>query len=89
MYNVGADGELRNLEVVKLILDHLGKSHDLIQYVPDRLGHDRRYAIDSAKAHDKLRWKPLHRPEEGIRATVDWYVRNEGWWAPLLEAPHA
>jgi dTDP-glucose 4,6-dehydratase len=75
---------MRNLEVVKLILDRLGKSHDLIKYVPDRLGHDRRYAIDSTKAHEKLGWKPLHRPAEGIAATVDWYVENRAWWEPLL-----
>ena len=54
VYNVGSDGELPNLEVVKMILDHLGKPHSLIQYVPDRLGHDRRYAIDSAKAREHL-----------------------------------
>jgi len=84
VYNVGADGELPNIEVVKLILDHLGKPHDLIKYVQDRLGHDRRYAIDSTKAHERLDWKPLRRPEEGIRATVDWYVKNRAWWEPLL-----
>jgi dTDP-glucose 4,6-dehydratase len=85
VYNVGADGELPNIQVVKMILDHLGKSHDLIKYVPDRLGHDRRYAIDSSKARQTLNWKPLRRPEEGIRATIDWYVKNPGWWQPLLK----
>jgi dTDP-glucose 4,6-dehydratase len=85
VYNVGADGEVRNLEVVKLILDLLGKSHDLITYVTDRLGHDRRYAIDSSKAHEKLGWKPQHRPEVGIAETVDWYMKNEVWWKPLLD----
>jgi dTDP-glucose 4,6-dehydratase len=86
VYNVGGDGEMRNIEVVKMILDHLGKPHSLIGYVTDRLGHDRRYAIDSSKAQRELGWKPLHRPEEGIRETVDWYVANHDWWEPLLAA---
>src|SRR3954471_20794052 len=64
VYNVGADGEMRNIEVVKLILDHLGKSPDLINFVSDRLRAQPRHAIDSSKAHEKLGWKPLHRPEE-------------------------
>ncbi len=83
VYNVGADGELRNLEVVRLILDQLGKPESLIQFVKDRLGHDRRYAIDSSKARRDLGWKPRHRPEPGIRETVDWYVANRSWWEPL------
>lgn len=85
IYNVGSDGEMENIAVVKLILDHLGKPHDLIQFVKDRLGHDRRYAIDSAKIRNKLAWKPLHKPEQGIRETIDWYVKNRAWWEPLLE----
>src|SRR3954463_1057603 len=64
-YNVGSDGELPNIEVVKMILAALGKPESLIKYVPDRLGHDRRYAIDSSKARAQLGWKPLHRPEQG------------------------
>ena len=84
VYNVGSDGEMRNIDVVKMILAHLGKPESLIKYVPDRLGHDRRYAIDSSKAHRDLQWKPLHRHEEGIRETIEWYVRNRDWWEPLL-----
>ncbi len=86
VYNVGGDGELRNIEVVKMILDRLGKPHSLIQYVTDRLGHDRRYAIDSAKTQSELKWKPLHRPEQGIADTIDWYVNNRAWWEPLLKS---
>ncbi len=52
--------------------------------MPDRLGHDRRYAIDSTKAHEQLKWKPRHRHEEGIKRTIDWYVHNRAWWEPLL-----
>ena len=84
VYNVGGDGEMKNIDVVKMILGHLGKPETLISYVKDRLGHDRRYAIDSTKIHQALAWKPLHRPEEGIRETVDWYVANRAWWEPLL-----
>ena len=85
VYNIGADGELPNIDVVRLILAHLGKPASLISYVTDRLGHDRRYAIDSTKAHRELGWKPRHRPQQGIRETVDWYLANRAWWEPLLK----
>ncbi len=85
VYNVGSDGEMRNIDVVNMILAHLGKPQTLIKYVPDRLGHDRRYAIDSSKAHAELQWKPQHQHEKGIRETIDWYVRNRDWWQPLLK----
>ena len=84
VYNIGSDGEMKNIDVVKMILDHLKKPHDLIQFVKDRLGHDRRYAIDSTRIRTELNWKPLHRPDNGIRDTVDWYVANRAWWEPLL-----
>ncbi|MEO7932876.1 MAG: dTDP-glucose 4,6-dehydratase [Chthoniobacterales bacterium] len=84
VYNIGGDGELLNIEVVKMILDRLGKSHNLISYVTDRLGHDRRYAIDSSKIQMQLGWRPKHRPETSIPATVDWYLANRAWWEPLL-----
>lgn len=89
VYNVGGDGELKNIDVVKMILDHLGKPHSLISYVRDRLGHDRRYAIDSSFAQKSLGWKPLHRPEEGIRRTIDWYTTHPTWWEPLLKSAEA
>lgn len=85
IYNIGSDGEMRNIDVVKMILEHLGKPQTLIQFVPDRLGHDRRYAIDSTKIHAQLGWKPLHQHQHGIRETIDWYVRNRAWWEPLLK----
>ena len=80
IYNVGSDGEMKNIDVVNMILDRLRKPKELIRYVADRLGHDRRYAIDSSKIRNELNWKPLHRREEGIRETVDWYVANRAWW---------
>jgi dTDP-glucose 4,6-dehydratase len=85
IYNVGSDGEMKNIDVVHMILDHLGKPRDLIRFVTDRLGHDRRYAIDSSKARAELNWKPRHRPEQGIRETIDWYLANRAWWEPLID----
>jgi dTDP-glucose 4,6-dehydratase len=87
VYNVGADAELQNIEVVELILESLGKSRDLITYVTDRLGHDRRYAIDSAKLRTELDWKPIHTPHQGIRETVQWYLDNQAWWEKILTRP--
>lgn len=89
VYNIGSDGEMRNIDVVKMILDELGKPHELIQYVTDRLGHDRRYAIDSSKARTELEWKPRHQHTDGIRETIQWYVANREWWMPLLKKPNA
>ena len=87
VYNLGGDGEMENIAVVELILETLGKPRELISYVKDRLGHDRRYAIDSTKIRSELGWKPLHTPREGIRQTVEWYLENRAWWEPLLSKP--
>jgi dTDP-glucose 4,6-dehydratase len=80
VYHVGADTERRNLDLVRSILSHLGKSENLIQFVPDRPGHDRRYAIDSTKLRAEIGWKPLHDFEEGLSETIEWYRQNEAWW---------
>ena len=80
IYNVGADNERRNLDLVRSILSHLGKSEDLIHFVTDRPGHDRRYAIDSTKLRTELGWKPLHDFEKGLAETIEWYRQNESWW---------
>ena len=87
VYNIGAGGEMENIAVVELILETLGKPRGLISYVADRLGHDRRYAIDSTKIQVELGWKPLHMPRDGIRETVKWYLENRQWWEPLLPKP--
>ena len=79
IYNVGADNERRNLDLVRSILSHLGKSEELIQFVPDRPGHDRRYAIDSSKLRTEIGWKPLHNFEQGLAETIEWYRQNESW----------
>ena len=79
VYNVGGDSERTNLEVVKTILKQLNKSEDLINFVKDRPGHDRRYAIDFSKIQEELGWKPEYTFENGIKETIDWYVNNKKW----------
>jgi dTDP-glucose 4,6-dehydratase len=85
VYNFGGGNEMANIDVVKLILKRLNKPETLIAFVTDRLGHDRRYAIDSSFAERELQWKPRHKFEEGLAETVDWYLQNQSWWQPLLE----
>ncbi len=82
VYNIGGDQERTNIEVTERILDLLGKGRDLIAYVTDRPGHDRRYSISSAKAH-ALGWTPQVSFEEGLAGTVTWYRENESWWRRL------
>ncbi len=79
VYNIGGHNEKTNLEITKLLLDKLGKSHDLITYVEDRKAHDRRYAMDASKIEKELGWKPEHTFEEWIDGTIDWYINNEEW----------
>ena len=74
VYNVGGNNEYSNLTIVKLILDELGKSYELIEFVKDRPGHDLRYAIDSSKIKYELGWEPLYTFEDGLRSTISWYV---------------
>lgn len=78
-YNIGARNEQYNIDVVKAILDAVGKPHYLITYVTDRLGHDRRYAIDPTKAETELGWKPETKWQDGLAATIDWYRENRNW----------
>lgn len=80
IYNVGGHNEKQNIEVVKTILRALGKGDELITFVKDRPGHDRRYAIDPAKIHRELGWLPQTSFDEGIQKTVDWYLQNRAWW---------
>ena len=79
VYNIGSRNEKYNIDVVKSLLDALGKPHSLITYVTDRLGHDRRYAIDPTKAEAELDWKPQVTWEEGLQLTIDWYRNNQPW----------
>ncbi len=79
-YNIGARNEQYNIDVVHAILDALGKPYSLIKYVTDRLGHDRRYAIDPTKAETELGWKPLTSWKDGLAGTIDWYQNNQQWF---------
>jgi dTDP-glucose 4,6-dehydratase len=82
-YLIGADGETDNKTVVELILDYMGQPTDAYNTVPDRAGHDLRYAIDSTKLREELGWLPKYRDfEQGLSATIEWYRDNEDWWAP-------
>ncbi len=84
VYNIGADHEMTNIEIVKLILKELNKDESLIEYVKDRPGHDRRYAIDSSKIQTELGWKPEFNFEEAIVQTIRWYLENRSWWEKIL-----
>ncbi|MDO4720443.1 MAG: dTDP-glucose 4,6-dehydratase [Peptostreptococcaceae bacterium] len=79
VYNIGGNNEKTNIEIVGLILDRLNKPQSLISYVEDRLGHDRRYAIDNSKICRELGWRPSYTFEQGIEETIDWYLENEDW----------
>ena len=78
-YNIGGHNEKRNIDIVKLILKHLEKSEELIEYVTDRKGHDYRYAIDPTKINSELGWIPETKFEDGIVKTIDWYLNNKEW----------
>ncbi|MBI1745719.1 MAG: dTDP-glucose 4,6-dehydratase [Acidobacteria bacterium] len=79
IYNIGGNNEKTNLEIVNLVLDQLKKSAALIRHVQDRPGHDRRYAIDAAKIGSELNWQPRVQFSDGMRRTIDWYVKNQDW----------
>ncbi|MBW4084535.1 dTDP-glucose 4,6-dehydratase [Paenibacillus sp. S150] len=87
VYNVGGHNERTNLEVVKTIIQALGKSEDLIEFVADRLGHDKRYAIDPTKL-ETLGWKPAYTFETGIAQTIQWYTDNAQWWGHILSSEY-
>lgn len=89
-YLIGADGERSNIDVLRMIMEAMGRDPDDFDHVPDRLGHDRRYAIDSSKLRRELGWRPAHADfAEGLCQTIDWYVANEPWWRPAKEATEA
>lgn len=88
IYNLGSDEEYENLAVARLILHELGKEEDWIEFVPDRLGHDRRYALDSAKAH-ALGWRPTVTFPRGLQQTIAWYREHDAWWKPIKSGAYA
>ena len=83
IYNISSGNEASNIEVVKKILQYLGRDEDLISFVEDRPGHDVRYSLDSSKIRSELGWKPRHTFYSALKETVRWYVKNEAWWKPL------
>ena len=89
IYNVGGHNEKTNLEVVRTILNILGKDESLITYVKDRPGHDRRYAIDPTKIQNELGWYPETNFHDGLRLTVNWYLANAPWWENILSGEYA
>jgi dTDP-glucose 4,6-dehydratase len=86
IYNIGADAQLTNLDLTRRILEAVGADESMIESVPDRLGHDLRYAVDSAKLRT-LGWQPQHDFSERLDETVDWYRSREDWWRPLKATP--
>lgn len=76
----GLRGDVSNLEVAQMIARLMGKDESVFEYVPDRLGHDRRYAVDWTKIHNELGWEPSVTLEEGLRQTIQWYQHNMSWW---------
>ena len=84
VYNIGANNEVQNIAIAEKIADLLGKPHSLIKFVPDRLGHDRRYAVDCRKIHS-LGWKPESNFEDSLASTVRWYQENTAWWRKIKE----
>ena len=87
-YNIGGHNERTNLEVVKTILQELGKPESLIAYVTDRPGHDRRYAIDPTKIKNELGWEPQTRFDTGIKKTIQWYLDHRSWWQDILSGDY-
>lgn len=88
VYNVGGHSERTNIDIVKTILKLLDKPESLITYVPDRKGHDMRYAIETKKIYDELGWQPEINFDEGINKTVEWYLHNKAWWERILNGEY-
>lgn len=91
-YNIGGENEARNIDLIRMICDHMDRLRpgsrphaELIRFVPDRPGHDRRYAIDPTRMREELGWRPSVTLEQGLQRTVEWYLANEDWWRPLLD----
>ena len=85
VYNITAYEEITNKTIVEKILDILGKSHDMIEYVNDRPGHDKRYSIDCSKIEDQIGWTPRYNFDDALKQTVNWYLQNQSWWESLID----
>ena len=88
VYNVGGHNEMKNIDIVKLICNYLGKPESLITYVADRKGHDMRYAIDPTKIHEELGWLPETKFADGIKMTIEWYLNNREWWENIISGEY-
>ena len=88
VYNIGGHNEMRNIDIVKLIVCAMGKGRELITFVPDRKGHDLRYAIDPGYIHKELGWLPETKFENGIVRTIQWYMDNRRWWENILSGEY-
>ncbi len=88
VYNIGGNNERANIEIVRLIINALGKSESLIRYVKDRPGHDRRYAIDNTKITNELGWTPKYNLEQGMKETIEWYLSNTEWIESIVSGDY-
>lgn len=88
VYNVGGNNERTNLQIVKTILEHLNKPETLIQFVQDRPGHDKRYAIDATKIKTELGWEPKYTFDSGIKQTIHWYLEHKDWWQRIVSGAY-
>ncbi|HSQ74681.1 MAG TPA: dTDP-glucose 4,6-dehydratase [Bacteroidota bacterium] len=88
VYNIGGENEWKNIDIVRLLLKHLGKPESLIRFVKDRPGHDLRYAIDASKIRLELGWSPSVTFDQGIAKTIDWYLANEAWWRKIIDGSY-
>ncbi len=88
VYNIGGHNEMKNIDIVRRIVDILGKDESLITFVTDRAGHDMRYAIDPTKMHEELGWLPEVCFDDGIQKTVQWYLDNRAWWENIVSGEY-
>jgi len=88
VYNIGGNNEWKNIDIVRLLLKNLEKPESLIKFVKDRLGHDRRYAIDASKIEREFGWKPNMTFEEGLKTTIEWYLKHESWWRRIISGEY-
>ena len=88
VYNIGGHNEMKNIDIVKIICEALGKPESLITHVTDRKGHDMRYAIDPAKIHRELGWLPETMFKDGIKKTIQWYLDNKEWWERIISGEY-
>ncbi|MEM2525991.1 MAG: GDP-mannose 4,6-dehydratase [Candidatus Methanomethylicaceae archaeon] len=84
IYNISSNNEIENIKIVEMILDIMNKNKDLIEFVEDRPGHDMRYSLDSSKIRKELNWKPKYNFKDSLKETIEWYLKNEWWWKPLI-----